>query len=125
MSKEKEIKGSACFYCENSIQGSDGFTCELELDNSHLDGGINTAILCENVSLQYGFKIWDRYTHMTIKKDGHCLEWNIKGDGRDPQELPENQLFLHICDFEELEKFVKFWREQIDRGNLKPVERRI
>lgn len=65
--------------------------------------------------MKQGFQIGGYYTHMWFEQDGDCLTWHIEGDGMFP--TPGRTIEFHICDFRQIEKFVKLWgRELRKRG---------
>ncbi len=118
-------KGSSCFDCEYNHNGRIvelgwSYDCSKGVDNSKMNNGIEDVIKCKQSSPQVGFQIGGYYSHMTIKKDGDCLEWYIKSDGEFPND--KTGISFHICDFEQIENFVKFWRKQIDNNRLIDME---
>ena len=127
------MKGNACFYCKHSINGHVdpnppgwSYDCGLGLDNSNLNGGYEKVLECEKAEPRWGFQMGGYYTHMWFELDGTpidkggerdpCLIWHIQGDGEFPSEnQEEDNLRFHICDFEQIEKFVKLWGNELRR----------
>lgn len=123
------MKGDACFHCkhqinahvhtvvENGRERSNGwwYDCALDLPNEHLNGGVKIAMTCPSCDPMEGFQMGGYYTHMWFEDDGGCLEWVIQGNGEFPTELGDEtkQLRFHICDFTQIEQFVKFWGKEL------------
>ena len=127
-------KGDACFYCRNAISGrvlNDGnfqevlknpsvggwgYDCRLGLENESLNGGPRVAASCSGFDPRIGFQIEGYYTHMWFEKKPHgCLTWIIQGDGEFPvsDDDAEELLEFSICDFTEIENFVRFWGKEL------------
>lgn len=133
-------KGDGCFYCKNSTNARPlgysfeesladpkdksgwGYDCKLGIDNSELDGiPAEMGAKCPKFDPRVGFQMGGYYTHMWFEEDGDCLTWVIQGDGEFP--IDENDaerkfLRFYICDFEEIEMFVKFWGDELRRRGL-------
>ena len=113
------IHNSACYHCRNSengriIEPGWAYDCKLNLDTSNMSGGSPSKVIeCPGGDVKYGFQVGGYWTNMWFEKEStcnQCLRWitNIK----DEDELP---ISLHICDFEQLEEFVEFWRKELER----------
>ncbi|KKN66945.1 hypothetical protein LCGC14_0466250 [marine sediment metagenome] len=115
------LEGSGCFKCQNScnptvIQGRGwAYECSLNVDNSEIHT-LDDMLKCEKVNPQFGFQVGGYYTHMwfTEEADG-CLEWVICSDGEFPIDNSEEFIRFHICSFEQIESFVKFWRKELEK----------
>jgi len=89
----------------------------LEKDKSVID--------CKCGNPSRGFQIGGYFTHMwfsvdgTLPEDGGqdnpCLNWHIASDGEFPTENKEPGITFHICDFMQIELFVKFWGKELRR----------
>ena len=113
-------KGSACFYCRNSCNAKPHpstigwwFNCSLGLDNTNLNGEIEDALKCPQVNPRYGFQIGGYYTHMWFEPDGDCLTWVIASNGQSPTKDEAEMIRFHICEFKQIEDFVRFWKERV------------
>lgn len=127
-------KGSACFYCRNSLRRDDLvrsgthdviYDCALGIDNSAMNGTIEQVIACPSGDPRQGFQIGGYYTHMWFTYEGTppneggnpngCLLWHIASDGESPTHDGTDRINFHLCDFEQLEAFVAFWRTELER----------
>lgn len=114
-----------CFNCRNREEkrplnpevcrkGHKPLTCKSVKDLS----------MCPDFSPCVGFQIGGYWSHMwfTSENPGHvdaCLRWHICSDGEFPTETPG--MSFHICSFVQLEKFVEFWRWELERqGCISP-----
>ena len=135
-------KGTACFYCRNSIKPRSeedieewAYRCKYGIDNTEMNGhgtippydSLSLVINCPKGSPRLGFQIGGYYTHMWFENDvdsslpiepGSHLKWCIASDGDFPTENDETGIEFHICDFEQIEQFVKFWKKEIKRRRL-------
>lgn len=116
------MSNQACFYCRNAINGrvtAPGWTydCTKGINNKKMDGGVEQALTCPECDLRLGFQIGGYYTHMYFERDGTCLEWHISSDGEFPITDEDNResMNLHVCDFEQIEIFVKVWGAELRR----------
>ena len=129
--EEKMGKGQACFDCRNcddkrSHTDRIGWRhyCKLGMSNSKMNGGIEQVLDCPNGQPRLGFQMGGYYTHMwfepyyieTDNGPGFCLNWIIKGDGEFPRDEPELQ--FHICDFTQIEAWVKFWGKELRKNGF-------
>lgn len=71
---------------------------------------------CKKYKPNKGFQIGGYYTHMHFEADGDCLEWYIHSDGEFPND--NNHIVFHICDFKQIEEWVKFWGEYLRKKGL-------
>lgn len=112
----------ACFFCRNSINSRpnpDGVgwihDCKLGLDNPHPPAAgarkFEDVLQCPGASPRWGFQIGGYYTHMWLEQDGDCLTWYIEGDGMFP--TPGKTMNFHICDFKQIERFVRLWGQEL------------
>ena len=73
-----------------------------------------------------GFQIGGYYSpvHFEVESDNignsSCIEMVIHSDGQFPTEEPEGMLSLHLCDFEQLENFVKVWGDKLRADGIIP-----
>lgn len=120
-----------CFSCRNSVKVDDvhvartggGFhhqhRCSKGLPMPDQQPDIEDAEIvrqCPGGDPQLGFQIGGYYSHMWFEGDGSCLEWRICSDGEFPTDKPE--ISFHICDFEQIERFVEFWGKELRRRGL-------
>jgi len=60
-----------------------------------------------------GFQIGGYYTNMHfVTSDitpNCCLEWVLHSDGEFPTDDEKEMITFHICDFRQIERWVKFW----------------
>ena len=115
-------KGSGCFNCRHHTNGRIevpgwSYDCQLGIVNDHIMEREDCR-LCPHFSPNIGFQIGGYYTHMWFTRDGDCLNWHIQGDGQNPiaeEDQSRQPLEFHLCEFEQLESFVKFWGEELRR----------
>jgi len=125
--------GQACFYCRNSKNGRPDeigwkYDCALDIDNSEMNDGIEQVVECPKGKPRQGFQLGGYYTHMWFEAEcqnvppepGQCLSWTIMGDGEFPIADGEDTepITFHICDFEQIEEFVEFWRGELEKQGL-------
>ena len=111
------MKNNNCFYCLNHKEGqladNTGWyhPCKLNIKNE----GIQNVKECPSYSPNIGFQIGGYYSHIHFEynKDlpNDCMEMIIHSDGEFPTDDTDKQIQLHICDFKQLEQFVKEWGE--------------
>ena len=67
------------------------------------------------ISPNHGFQIGGYYTEMHFEFDDHngCMEWVIHSDGEFPTEDRKQMIELHICDFRQIESWVKVWGDYL------------
>ncbi len=122
-------KGGACFYCRHSVNKSNSathatyFDCEFGIDNSEMNGGVEQVIACPQGDPRRGFQMGGYYTHMWFEVDGMppetagnpnpCLTWHIQGTGDFTTQDGEPHTEFHICDFTQIEDFVRFWGKEL------------
>ena len=64
-----------------------------------------------------GFQIGGYYTDMDFEIDNYCtdmdpcLRWLIFSDGEFPRDAAEIE--FHICDFRQIERWVKYWGKEL------------
>ena len=90
-----------------------------------MNGNVEQVLACPKGEPRIGFQIGGCYTHMwfeycgTPPADGGvpnaCLEWHIASDGKFPTQDNSSGIQFHICDFEQIEAFVAFWRAELRR----------
>jgi len=125
------VKNNNCFSCLNHLEKEGVLAentgwyhpCKFGIKND----GMNDIEKCEKYEPNQGFQMGGYYTHMhfeadpvyEISMDGegqtNCLEWFIHGDGQFPSTDPEKWLNIHICDFRQIEEWVKFWGKELRR----------
>lgn len=116
-------KGSACFNCKHSINPRVdvpgwAYDCKFGIDNSKMNGDVEQVIECQKGDPMFGFQIGGYYSHMWFyrRENSDCLEWVICSDGEFPTEKDSNEgKEFHICDFQQIEDFVKFWKKELER----------
>ena len=66
-----------------------------------------------------GFQIGGYWNKMHFEDDGGgCLKWHIHGDGQFPSDNESDWIEFHICDFTQIEEFVKFWGKELRKKGL-------
>lgn len=101
-----------CTECLNHEYDPEETTCKLKLNNENL----KRIRDCQYYEANKGFQIGGYWTHMHFELSGEnssCLEWFIHGDG----EFPSNEecIQFHICEFRQIERWVKFWGKELRR----------
>lgn len=113
-----------CFDCRNS--------CNVDHHVPREGGGFHHQYSCsENVQPipkrgeqcpkkdpRIGFQLGGYYSHMWFERHDHsevneCLEWMIASDGDFPTKDGKVGIQFHLCDFRQLEEFVKFWGKEL------------
>lgn len=144
--------GLGCFYCRrytnktawkstlignivefNPIPGPRQF-CQLGLDTSKIDS-LEDVVACPKGEPQLGFRIGGYYRHMWFEGDipqvfengsriGGCLEWFIGGviGGETDFSGTGNVMEFHLCDWKQIERWVKFWGRELRRRGWVPPE---
>ena len=83
----------------------------IRIERSH---SFDEKIEFEGVS-RSGFQIggYHSNTHFVCNgsEPGCCLELFLHSDGEFPTDKEEEMIQLHICDFKQIERWVKFWGE--------------
>ena len=115
--KFQKMKNNNCFYCLNQCKGqlaeNTGWyhPCKLGIQNE----GLQNVKECPSYSPNTGFQIGGYYSHIHFEYNkenaNECMEMIIHSDGEFPTEETERQIQFHICDFRQLEHFVKEWGE--------------
>jgi len=114
------MKNNACFNCINSLEGilaeNTGWynPCKFDIKNE----GLQNIKKCKKYTPNNGFQLGGYYTKMHFEKDGKCLSWYIHGDGEFPSDDPNEWIKFHVCDFNQIEKWAKFWGKQLRKGGL-------
>lgn len=112
------MKVNNCFYCLNAdhknginVDGEPGwyYPCNLDIENQ----GLENISSCEKYSMNHGFQMGGYYTHMHFEIDGCCLQWVIHGDGENPKNDKNDWSRVHICDFRQIEEWVKVWGKEL------------
>jgi len=113
------MKNNDCFYCihykDGEIAENNGWyhPCGIGIQNE----GLKNIKECENYSPNTGFQIGGYYSHIHFEFDkdnpDSCMEMTIHSDGEFPTEETEKQIQFHICDFKQLESFVKEWGDYL------------
>lgn len=121
------MKNNNCFYClhhdelNSIIAENNGWYhhCKLNIQNEDLQD----IKSCEGYKPNNGFQIGGYYTHMHFEPDGDCLEWIIHSDGDFPRNDPSDWIRFHICDFEQIVKWVDFWKNELKKSKRQPCDR--
>jgi len=122
-------RADACFYCRNSgelIPDDIGWihTCKFGINNTGFDEKDTITEQCDKYSPRFGFQMGGYYTHMWFEPEccqpeddctDTCLEWHIQGDLEFPT---EETISIHICDFTQIEAWVKFWGKELRKRRL-------
>lgn len=116
-----------CFNCRNRKEKSpmEAEEC-LRGHTTYSVKSVKELSICSDFNPRVGFQIGGYWSHMwfTQENPGHidtCLKWNICSDGEFPTDKPA--ISFHICDFEQMEKFIEFWRWELERrGWISPRE---
>lgn len=127
-------KGTACFYCRNSIKLTKNpeeasrtgwrYDCKFGIDNTEMKGDLESIMECPEADPRWGFQLGGHYCHMYFEPDGlspddgglpnPCLRWYIKGHF-EWDEIQGGLQSLHICDFRQIEYFVEAWGRELRR----------
>jgi len=109
------MENNNCSSCQNhgksELAENTGWysECKLGLPND----GLRDIASCESYIPNTGFQIGGCYSniHFEYEKDipNPCMEMIFHHDGEFPTENKEEQMVFHICDFTQLEHFVKVW----------------
>ena len=119
------MKHNSCFDCLNHAKGelaeNTGWhhPCKLGIENE----GLSDLSKCEKYEPNQGFQIGGYYTQMHFegepsRESNACLEWVIHGNGEFPTKHPSEFLRFHLCDFTQLEEWVKFWGIELRKRGL-------
>lgn len=119
------MKNNECFYCLNHGEGKPAdntgwyHPCKLGIENE----GLREIEKCEKWKPNKGFQIGGYYSHMHFEFDennsNECMEWVIHSDGEFPRDNPNEMIKFHICDFRQIEEWVKFWGKYLrERGAI-------
>lgn len=113
------MKSNECFYCkhhdrENAVLAEDNgwyHSCIKGIKNE----GLKNIKECPGYYPCNGFQIGGYYSHMYFEADGvnECMEWVIESDGAFPTKDKKDFIRFHICDFEQIERFVKKWGDYL------------
>ena len=113
------MKNNNCFNCLHHLDGelakNTGWylPCKFGIENE----GLKNIKDCPSFEPNTGFQIGGYYSHIHFEYDknipNHCMEMIIHSDGGFATEDKEKQIQLHICDFRQLEHFVKEWGEYL------------
>jgi hypothetical protein len=83
--------------------------CNLGIPND----GLKDVKSCKKYSPNKGFKIGGYYSHVHFEYDkktkNPCMEMIVHSDGQFPTDDRSEMIQFHICDFRQLEDFVKEW----------------
>jgi hypothetical protein len=107
------MKNNNCFYCVNAKQGepaeNTGWYHPCSLD--HFNEDMQKIEQCPDYYPCNGFQMGGHYTHTHFECSGpgECMMLYIHGDLEFPQSDPRNWLKIHICEFQQIEQWVKFW----------------
>lgn len=125
------MKNNRCSYClkhgEGQLTENTGWyhSCTLGKEND----GLQNIEECEGYYPNRGFQIGGYYTpiHFEVASGygevNSCMEMVIHSNGEFPREDPEEQIVFHICDFKQIEKFVKVWGDYFRKtGVIKDEE---
>lgn len=109
------MKNNRCFDCLNhgemiAAENNGWYNeCKLNVENN----GMENIEECEHYFPCNGFQIGGYYSHVHFEFESEecndCMEMILHSDGEFPTDDPSKMLRLHLCDFRQLEKFVKFW----------------
>jgi hypothetical protein len=122
------MKSNECFDCLNQGKGilaeNDGWYHPCKF--GHKNEGLKDIATCEDYSPNKGFQIGGYYSHMHFEyeKDAgdQCVEWIIHSDGKFPTDKEEDFIKFHICDFTQIEEFVKFWGKKLREDGVIAVD---
>lgn len=109
------MKNNECFDCLNHGKGffaeNTGWyhQCKHGIENE----GLQNVKECKKYSPNTGFQIGGYYSFVHFEfnktKVNDCMEMIIHSNGEFPTEVAAEQIQLHICNFKQLEHFVKEW----------------
>ena len=111
------MKNNECFYCLNHLLDKGVFAentgwyhpCKFGISNE----GLQDIESCPRYEPNRGFQIGGYYTHMYFEynknKANDCMEWVICSDGKFPRTNEDEFIRFHICDFRQIEEWVRFW----------------
>lgn len=120
------MKANNCFnclnHCEGQIADDNGWyhSCKFKIDND----GFQNIKNCKKYYPNKGFQIGGYYSHIHFIYDRNnvnkCMEMIIHSDGEFPTEEKIKQIQFHICDFRQIEHFVKEWGDYFrEKGVIK------
>jgi len=122
------MKHNECFYCLHALEGvpaeNTGWyhPCKFKINNESM---IKISE-CPQYYPCDGFQMGGHYTHTHFQCGDNlddCLLLYINGDMEFPQSDPRKWLRIHICDFEQIERWVEFWGKYLRSKNLIPPRR--
>lgn len=109
------MKNNECFYCLHHLEGemaeNKGWyhPCKFGLKNEDLQ----EIEKCEKYEPNNGFQIGGYYSHIHFEYNketpNECMQMIIHSDGEFPTDEKDEQIKFHICDFRQIERFVKIW----------------
>jgi len=109
------MKNNECFDCLNHGEGkfaeNTGWyhPCKFGIKNE----GMKEVEKCPKFLPNKGFQIGGYYsfTHFEFSKDvpNECMELFFHSNGEFPKDDEEEFIQFHICDFTQLESWVKYW----------------
>jgi len=120
------MKNNDCFNCLHHDNDNGGIAenkgwyhpCKLNVDND----GLQDVKSCEKYAPNKGFQIGGYYTHMHFEHiEGQidkCLNWVIHSEGEFPTSDEKEQIVFHICNFKQIEEWVKFWGEHLRKEGI-------
>lgn len=121
---------SGCFHCRNHCDDRPhpsgigwAYSCRHGLDTEQVPDSPDGVLACSKGDVQYGFQIGGYYRHMYFEGEppvflgggcrlGGCLDLHIQGDAEFPQ---GKDIELELCEFQQLEEWVKFWGKELRR----------
>jgi hypothetical protein len=56
--------------------------------------------------------------HFEWDEPDGCLEWIIHGDGEFPSDDPKVWIQFHICDFKQIEEWIKVWGTELRKRGI-------
>lgn len=134
------IKIGSCFYCRNCTNNRQEdrqwlHDCLVGVENDVFDGSEDIRN-CPKADPRHGFQMGGYYTHMWFETDpittpkeveeygievvrDRCLTWTIQGDLEfpisDEDRATKKPIEIHICDFTQIEEWVKIWGKELRR----------
>lgn len=118
------MKFNNCFDCLHHGERERGepygfyYSCKLNIENN----GLEDTKSCPSYSMNQGFQIGGYYSHIHFECNeevpNECMEMIIHSDGEFPTEDTEKQIKFHICDFRQLEYFVKVWGDYLRKKGV-------
>ena len=121
------MKVNKCFDCINhdpedhdNVKDEPGWYhgCKLKIPNE----GLKSIIDCKSYEPNKGFQIGGYYSQVHFelgsKEPNPCMEMFIHSDGEFVTHDESEMMQFHLCDFRQLEDWVKFWGDHFRKKGV-------